>query len=55
MLRELWDDDVPDPDVKTTYQYVLDLEDRLRETCSLAREELVKAREVQKAYYNKHK
>ena len=53
MLRELWDDDVPDPDVKTTYQYVLDLEDRLRETCSLARQELVKARAVQKAYYDK--
>lgn len=53
LLRELWDGDIPDPEVKTTYQYVLDLEDRLRETCQLAREELVKAREVQKAYYDK--
>ena len=53
MVRELWDDDVPDPDVKTTYQYVVELGDRLRETCNLAKEELLKARDVQKAYYDR--
>ena len=53
MLRELWDDEVPDPEVKTTYEYVIDLENRLKETCNLAKEELLKAREVQKGYYDR--
>lgn len=53
LLRELWDDNVPDSDVKTTYQYVLDLGDRLRETCNIAKEELLKAKQVQKSYYDR--
>ena len=53
LLRELWDDDVPDPEVRTTYQYVIDLSDRLRETCRVTKEEIVKTREVQKGYYDR--
>ena len=53
LLRELWDDDVPNPKFRTTYEYVIDLNDRLQETCRLAQEELIKAREVQKAYYDR--
>ena len=53
ILRELWDDDVPDMEVRTTYEYVIDLSDRLKETCNMAKEELVKAREVQKGYYDR--
>ena len=53
MLRELWDDQLPDPEVKTTYEYVVDLGDRLKETCELAKQELLKARDVQKAYYDR--
>ena len=53
MLRELWDNQLPDPEVKATYQYVVDLSGRLKETCELAKQELLKAREVQKAYYDK--
>lgn len=53
VLRELWDDEVTDTEVKTTYTYVLDLADRLQSTCELARQELTKAQEVQKSYFDK--
>ena len=33
VFRELSDDDVLNPDVPTTYEYVIDLADRLKETC----------------------
>jgi len=38
ILRELWTKDVSDPDIKTTYQYVIDLKERLEETCKIAQE-----------------
>ncbi|XP_076061540.1 uncharacterized protein LOC143037291 [Oratosquilla oratoria] len=53
MLRELWDGDVPDPVVSSTYEYVLNLTDRLQATRELAKEKLVKAREVQKSYFDR--
>ncbi|XP_076031117.1 uncharacterized protein LOC143019364 [Oratosquilla oratoria] len=53
MLRELWDGSVPDPVVSSTYEYVLNLTDRLQATCELAKEELVKAREVQRSYFDR--
>ena len=53
VLRELWDDEEADQETKATYTYVIDLADRLQSTCEMAKQELVKAREVQKAYYNK--
>ena len=28
-LKDLWAEEVPEPEVRTTYQYVLDLKDRL--------------------------
>ncbi|XP_076059737.1 uncharacterized protein LOC143036366 [Oratosquilla oratoria] len=53
MLRELWDDDVPDPVVSSTYEYVLNLADRLQAKCELAEEELVKAKEVQRSQFDR--
>ncbi len=41
VLRELWDEDVPSPEVRTTYEYVINLAGRLRETWCIAKEELV--------------
>ena len=43
ILRELWTKEVDDPEVKTTYQYVLDLKDRIQSTCEIARSNLEKA------------
>lgn len=43
ILRELWTEEIPVEEVKTTYQYVLDLRDRLESTCEVARSVLEKA------------
>ena len=40
VLRELWTKDIEDPQVRTTYQYVLDLRERLESTVSLAQQNL---------------
>ena len=40
VLRELWTKDIKDPQVHTTYQYVLDLRERLESTVSLAQQNL---------------
>ncbi|XP_076043783.1 uncharacterized protein LOC143026884 [Oratosquilla oratoria] len=53
VLRELWDEEEPDPAVKTTYTYVLHLAERLRETCEVAKQELLKAKEIYKSYHDK--
>ncbi|KAK3881579.1 hypothetical protein Pcinc_013961 [Petrolisthes cinctipes] len=53
VLRELWDDEESDPVVKTTYSYVIDLAERLQQTCEIAKQELAKAKEVQKSYYDR--
>ena len=52
ILKEIWTKQGTDPDVKLTYQYVLELQDRLQETCELAKEELSKAQGRQKKYYD---
>ena len=52
ILKEVWTKQETDPDVKLTYQYVLELQDRLHETCELAKEELNKAQGRQKKYYD---
>lgn len=53
ILKELWTKDVDNSETKTTYQYVLDLQERLEETCKLARENLMRARTVQKKQYDR--
>jgi transposase InsO family protein len=52
ILRELWTKKELEPEVKTTYEYVIDLQNRLKETCELAQIELKKAQEKQRKYYN---
>ena len=52
ILREMWTKENSDPDVKLTYQYVIELQDRLQETCELAKQELSKAQSKQKKYYD---
>ena len=53
ILKELWTGKVTNPETKTTYQYVLDLRERLEQTCELAQKELSKATENTKRYYNR--
>lgn len=53
ILRELWTKDVNDPDVKSTYQYVLELKERLEDTCKLAHDQLRASKLRQRKQYNK--
>lgn len=51
ILREVWDKEPSE--VRTTYQHVFDLRERLEATCKLAQEELSKAQEKYKQYYDR--
>ena len=54
VLRELWEgEEEEEGETKSTYGYVLDLAERLEATCKVAREELTKAQEVQKSYFDR--
>lgn len=50
MCYELLDDKAIGLKVETIYQYVLDKSNRLRETGDLTMKELLKARDVKKAF-----
>ncbi len=52
ILRELWTGDIVNQKIKTTYQYVLDLREKLESTCQMARDELVKSERRHPKYYN---
>ena len=52
ILKELWTKQGTEPEVKLTYQYVLELQDRLQDTCEVAKQELSKAQGRQKRYYD---
>ena len=52
ILKELWTKESIDTEVKTTYQYVIDLKERLESTCELARNNLEKASKKHKIYYD---
>ncbi|XP_033095865.1 uncharacterized protein LOC117100326 [Anneissia japonica] len=53
ILKELWTGETEVSETKNVYQYVLDLQERLEQTCQLAREELQKSKQKYKMYYNK--
>ena len=53
ILRELWSGKVNDEQVLSTYQYVIELRERLEQTCQLARDNLEKVQFKQKTYYDK--
>ena len=50
ILRELWTEEAPDEQVLSTYQYVIELRDRLEQTYKLALENLKKVQIKQTAY-----
>lgn len=53
ILKELWTGQYTESETKNTYQYVIDLQERLEETCQLAREELRKSKDRYRIQYNK--
>ena len=53
ILKDLSAEEVPEPEVITTYQYVLDLKDRLETVAEIARKELEKSAHKHKTYYDR--
>ena len=53
VLRDIWADEDIKEQTKTTYQYVLELRERLESTCKLAHDELRKAQGNQHKWFNK--
>ena len=53
ILRELWTNEDTDPETKTTYQYVMDLREKLENTCQLVQEQLKKSHSLYREQYNK--
>ena len=54
VLRDLWTGQNENSETKTTYQYVLDLRNRIEETCKLAQDEIAKTHFKNKRYFDKH-
>jgi len=53
LLKHLWTGEKEDPEVKAAYQYVLDLRERIEETCQLVQEEIAKVQKRNQTYYNR--
>lgn len=53
ILKEIWTDETSSDEVKSTYQYVIDLKEKLEETCKIAQSQLQKASTKYKRYYDK--
>jgi len=53
LLKRTWTSDDEYPEVKTAYQYVIDLRERVEETCELARNELANVQARNQRYNNR--
>jgi len=53
LLKHIWTGEKEDLEVKTVYQYVLDLRERIEKTCQLAQEEISKVQKRNQIYYNR--
>ena len=53
ILKELWTVETDGTEVKTSYQYVLELRKRLDNTMKIAQEELLKSRKKNKTLYDR--
>ena len=53
ILKDLWTAEIDSDETKSTYQYIVDLRERLEKTCKLAQENLECAQEKGKLYFDK--
>ncbi|XP_074609412.1 uncharacterized protein LOC141863662 [Acropora palmata] len=53
ILKELWTKELEVPEVKNSYQYVFELREKLEDTLKIAHEELQKAQQKGKHYYDR--
>ena len=52
ILREFWTSEQCD-EITTSYEYVLDLRNRIADTCEIARQELEKSQASHKVHFDK--
>ena len=53
ILKQLWTKEEFDSEVKTSYQYVVDLREKMEETLKIAQEELKRSQKRYQQYYNR--
>ena len=53
ILKELWTEEFDGSEVKTSYQYVIDLREKLEQTLKLAQEEMKRSQSRYRRYYNR--
>ena len=53
ILSELWTNEEAVPEIKTAYQYLIDLRERMEKTCEMARNELLKSHDRYRKNYNR--
>jgi hypothetical protein len=53
-LKELWSGKQEETETKITYQNVIDLQNKIKETCEFAQSELAKVRMRNQCYFNKN-
>src|ERR1700733_14035208 len=53
ILRELWTEEEVTEEVRDACSYMVDLQNRIEETCKIAQEELEKSQKKSERYYNK--
>jgi transposase InsO family protein len=53
VLRQIWTEEEESEEVKTTAQYIVDLRNKMEETCQIARENLCQASKKQAKYFNR--
>lgn len=54
ILKELWTEELAESEVKTSYQYVIDLREKLERTLKLAHEEMKRSQAKHQRYYNRN-
>ena len=53
ILKQLWSKEIEDPEVRSTYQYVLELRERLESTLAIAQDNLGRMARKYKRYYDR--
>lgn len=53
ILKEIWTKEIDDPELRSTYEYVVNLRERLESTCELVKQNLEHASRKQAKMYNR--
>ena len=53
ILKELWTKEIEENEVKDAYTYMLELRERIEETCALAQDAIKQSQVKNKKYYDK--